>query len=87
MEVVLAVVDERFKVVEDTLLVADVDAVTVVDVDLVVLLVEEGNVVEVVAVAVAVGNELDEASEEVVKAENEEDKNVDVDPKGVVLTE
>jgi hypothetical protein len=79
------VVDERFTVVEDTLLVDDVDAVTIADVDLVVLLVEEGNVVEAVAVAVEI--ELDEPSEEVVKAENEEDENVEVDPKGVVLTE
>jgi len=79
------VVDERFTVVEDTLLVDDVDAVTIADVDLVVLLVEEGNVVEAFAVAVEI--ELDEPSEEVVKAENEEDENVEVDPKGVVLTE
>ena len=81
----MEVVDERFTVVEDTLLVDDVDAVTIADVDLVVLLVEEENVVEAVAVAVEI--ELDEPSEEVVKAENEEDENVEVDPKGVVLTE
>ncbi len=81
----MEVVDERFTVVEDTLLVDEFDAVTIADVDLVVLLVEEGNVVEAVAVAVEI--ELDEPSEEVVKAENEEDENVEVDPKGVVLTE